>query len=131
MVDFTIETKYSSISSIFLGVYEPRGRRNPSRLPSARVVSISNIADVDRPEEGLTLAVMQWGQFIDHDLTHVPIFRFGEETCLSLDTIKTIFQKYLLNYFIFNLIVTINFLFRCSKKKLFQKNVFSYFHYLI
>jgi len=51
-----------------------------SRLPSARVVSISNVADVDNPEQDFTLAVMQWGQFIDHDLTHVPIFRFGNDS---------------------------------------------------
>lgn len=62
------------------GIYEPRGGRDNRQLPSARVVSISNVADVDSPDLELTLSVMQWGQFIDHDLTHVPIFRFGNET---------------------------------------------------
>ncbi|KAF2363490.1 hypothetical protein FHG87_005760, partial [Trinorchestia longiramus] len=62
------------------GVYEPRGRRSPRQLPSARLVSISNVADVDSPDPELTLSVMQFGQFIDHDLTHVPIFRFGNES---------------------------------------------------
>ncbi|KAA0203707.1 Peroxidase-like [Hyalella azteca] len=62
------------------GVFEPRGGISGRQLPSARVVSISNVADVDMPDPELTLSVMQMGQFIDHDLTSVPIFRFGNES---------------------------------------------------
>ena len=58
------------------GVQAPRGAgRN---LPSARVVSTNNVEDVDRPDSELSLSVMQWGQFIDHDLTHAPIFRLSK-----------------------------------------------------
>ena len=52
---------------------------NNIRLPSSRVVSLSNVIDVDNPHTDLTLSVMQWGQLIDHDLTHVPVFRFGKK----------------------------------------------------
>ena len=48
------------------------------RLPSPRVVSLSNVIDVDVPDSNYALSTMQWGQFIDHDLTHTPIFRFSK-----------------------------------------------------
>ena len=31
--------------------------------------------DVDAPSELDTHNVMQWGQFVDHDMTHTPLFR--------------------------------------------------------
>ena len=63
------------------------------RLPSARLVSHQNsfilqmtlnppskvsiniVPDVDAPSELDTHNVMQWGQFVDHDITHTPLFR--------------------------------------------------------
>jgi len=62
------------------GVYAPRGGPRDRRLPSARVVSVATVADADDPSAELSLSVMQWGQFIDHDITHVPITRFDNET---------------------------------------------------
>ncbi|XP_042882642.1 peroxidase-like [Penaeus japonicus] len=62
------------------GLFRPREGRDGSPLPSARVVSISTVVDADRPQLDLTLSVMQWGQFIDHDLAHTPIFRLGNES---------------------------------------------------
>ena len=44
-------------------------------LPSARLVSINVVPDVDAPSELDTHNVMQWGQFVDHDITHTPLFR--------------------------------------------------------
>ena len=44
-------------------------------LPSARLVSINIVPDVDNPSELDTHHVMQWGQFVDHDITHTPLFR--------------------------------------------------------
>jgi peroxidase len=46
-------------------------------LPSARLVSINVVPDVDAPSELDTHHVMQWGQFVDHDITHTPLFRSG------------------------------------------------------
>ena len=70
-----------------------------SRLPSARLVSHQNyfydkwhsislpfkvsiniVPDVDAPSELDTHNVMQWGQFVDHDITHTPLFR----CCINL-----------------------------------------------
>ena len=53
----------------------PRARNDGSPLPSARLVSSRLAQESDRPSENLTLLVMQWGQFLDHDLTHTPISR--------------------------------------------------------
>ena len=38
-------------------------------------VSINIVPDVDAPSELDTHHVMQWGQFVDHDITHTPLFR--------------------------------------------------------
>ena len=51
----------------------PRGGLNPSRLPSPREVS----AKVHRVKETnlrqpISLMVMQFGQFLDHDITLTP-----------------------------------------------------------
>lgn len=46
-----------------------------STLPSARAISTGFAQDFDAPSENYTLLVMQWGQFLDHDLTHTPISR--------------------------------------------------------
>ncbi|XP_068203812.1 peroxidase-like [Palaemon carinicauda] len=62
------------------GLFRPRESRTGSALPSARVVSVSTVIDVDSPSDDLTLSVMQWGQFIDHDLAHTPIFRLGNNS---------------------------------------------------
>jgi len=58
------------------GVRSPRGHgRN---LPSARLVSSNNVEDVDVPDPDLSLSVMQFGQFVDHDLAHAPVFRLDD-----------------------------------------------------
>ena len=64
------------------GIDEPRGFLQPfpfePPLPSARTISRLIHQNDDRPqtlanvnEEGLTHLVMQWGQFIDHDITYL------------------------------------------------------------
>ncbi|XP_063241793.1 peroxidase-like [Bacillus rossius redtenbacheri] len=68
------------------GVNSPRSlAASGKELPSARLVSTQFAKDVDRPHENYTVMVMQWGQFLDHDLTHTPISRgtngFGLSCC--------------------------------------------------
>lgn len=57
-----------------IGVNAPRSKAsNGQDLPSSRLVSSVFATDANQPHENLTLLVMQWGQFVDHDLTHTPI----------------------------------------------------------
>ena len=60
------------------GVWAPRVAKSGADLPSARLVSINIIPDVDIPDDLDTHNVMQWGQFVDHDLTHTPLFRLSD-----------------------------------------------------
>ena len=67
------------------GVSVPRGQisESSSTLPSARAISEALIADLNRPSPDFTLMLMQWGQFLDHDITHTPLTR-GERKNLQL-----------------------------------------------
>ena len=49
------------------------------QLPSARLVSLNLVPDVDTPSDTDTSHVMQWGQFVDHDLAHTPLFRLSND----------------------------------------------------
>jgi len=53
-------------------VSEPRGGRTVSRLPNPRYISQKNHPDSDNPDSRFTHMVMQFGQFLDHDLTLTP-----------------------------------------------------------
>ena len=60
------------------GVSLPRGATGNattqgSYLPSPRLVSSTLMSGEDKPSTEYTLILMQWGQFLDHDLTHTPI----------------------------------------------------------
>nr|XP_045598426.1 chorion peroxidase-like [Procambarus clarkii] len=59
------------------GLFRPRRSVLGGPLPSARLVSTSISGDVDNPSPDYTLSLMQWGQFIDHDLAHTPINRLS------------------------------------------------------
>jgi peroxidase len=48
---------------------------NGQDLPSARLISAQFTTEADIPYDNYTLLLMQWGQFLDHDLTHTPINR--------------------------------------------------------
>ena len=67
----TLNPQYSD------GVWRPKltSKNTGTPLPSARLVSVSIVPDYDAPSELDTHNVMQWGQFVDHDITHTPIFR--------------------------------------------------------
>lgn len=53
------------------GIWEPRWRsRVGGVLPNARTVSRQLFADIDRPHGMHNLLLMQFGQFLTHDITH-------------------------------------------------------------
>lgn len=37
------------------------------------MLSTALISHEDKPDTDYTLLLMQWGQFLDHDITHTPI----------------------------------------------------------
>ena len=59
------------------GVNTPRLAEGDIELPSSRLVSQSLTESSHRSSqsETWTLMLMQWGQFLDHDITHSPIVR--------------------------------------------------------
>ena len=48
-------------------------------LPSPRSVSTATISSQSRENEKYTLMLMQWGQFVDHDITHTPVVKVGAD----------------------------------------------------
>ena len=50
-------------------------------LPSPRAVSNAIITDNDNPSREFTLLLMQWGQFVDHDITFTPLTKGYNFSC--------------------------------------------------
>ena len=79
---------------ILKGVSTPRGaievvepgtmhsQLQQALLPSARAVSNAIITNNDRPSRDFTLLLMQWGQFVDHDITFTPLTKGIHVDCL-------------------------------------------------
>ena len=70
------------------GVWRPKVAKSGASLPSARLVSINIVPDVDAPSELDTHNVMQWGQFVDHDLAHTPMFRLSNKNTTGIQCCK-------------------------------------------
>ena len=70
----------------------PRGGRYPSSLPNPRWISQKNHPDSDIPDPRYTHMVMQFGQFLDHDITLTP--KDGMLT-LTFNCFKNIAKMYL------------------------------------
>lgn len=62
---------------LLTGIWEPKIRTFGQELPNVRVVRSVLITDENHPVVDMTHMLMQWGQFLDHDLIHVPVFRTG------------------------------------------------------
>lgn len=66
------------------GISIPRQKSKSGRfLPSGRVISTSIHFDVSNPHVRYALATMQWGQFLDHDLTFTPMNMGPNEAILN------------------------------------------------
>lgn len=64
----------------FLGIWEARD----IGMPNSRHVRTMLAADHDNFQKETTLMLMQFGQFIDHDITHVPVFQFRKDVGVRL-----------------------------------------------
>ena len=66
------------------GLMSPRSRSvTGSGLPSARLISVNIHNDVSAPHVRYSLMLMQWAQFVDHDLTHTPVNRGFSDSILN------------------------------------------------
>lgn len=68
------------------GIWAPRVRRDGTPLPNARLISRTLVPDINQPDLRYSHLLMQFGQFLDHDLSHVPIFRFSENSGIQCCT---------------------------------------------
>jgi len=60
------------------GIYAPRVSSNGSNLASARLISIVAFNGTSVPQPNFTLAIMQFGQFINHDMELTNQVSFGK-----------------------------------------------------
>lgn len=57
---------------------EPRRAVSKKALPSARLVSTKMAKDIDLPDTKLTLAFMQWSEFVAHDMSHTAVSKMSK-----------------------------------------------------
>ena len=70
----------------------PRPRQRSvrgSKLPNPRKVSQEIHSNVNSPDPKFTLMLMQWGQFLDHDITHTPNIRGHDNSILDCRSCKS------------------------------------------
>lgn len=56
----------------------PKKERSVNSLPNPRAVSVALTKQNDRTEVSKTLAVMEWSQFVSHDISYTPVRKMGE-----------------------------------------------------
>jgi hypothetical protein len=69
---FQLSNVLCLLNFVSQGVWEARD----IGMPNSRHVRTILAADHDSFQKETTLMLMQFGQFIDHDITHVPVFQF-------------------------------------------------------
>jgi len=71
-------------------ISRPRQRSvRGSKLPNPRKVSQEIHDNVHSPDPKFTLMLMQWGQFLDHDITHTPNIRGHDNSILDCRSCKS------------------------------------------
>jgi len=68
------------------GIWAEKIQFNGRPLPNARMLSSVVATDENHPSIGMTHMSMQWGQFIDHDMTHIPVWRAANQSNRLLHT---------------------------------------------
>lgn len=63
------------------GISMPTRAVSGNELPSARHVSVTLHMEFNRPDEELTIANMQFGQFVSHDLSMLAGSTVSSELC--------------------------------------------------
>ena len=60
------------------GIQEPRKPIQGKRLPSPRYISTVMFRESDTVDSKKTLSLMQWTEFIEHDLAFTPVMKMGK-----------------------------------------------------
>jgi len=80
------------------GIDAPRRSSNGAELPSARLLSTSLAKDFNNEDSRHTYLTMVFGQFVDHDITHSPILKNGNnqdiDCCSSASVAVSSFQSF-------------------------------------
>jgi len=62
----------------FTGIQEPRKPEEGKDLPSPRYISNVMFRENDSVDSRKTLSLMQWTEFIEHDLAFTPVMKMGK-----------------------------------------------------
>ncbi|XP_065580861.1 peroxidase-like isoform X1 [Artemia franciscana] len=65
------------------GIWTPKRAKSGAELPNVRAIRSRVLFDEDHPWNDATHMSMQWGQFLDHDLSHVPMFRSANDSVIQ------------------------------------------------
>ncbi|KZS19290.1 Chorion peroxidase [Daphnia magna] len=68
------------------GIWDPKIRKSSKELPNVRVVRTTVVKDENHPAVDMTHMLMQWGQFIDHDMVQVPVFQTANQSNIECCT---------------------------------------------
>jgi hypothetical protein len=60
------------------GIWDPKIGNSGKQLPNVRVIRNIIVTDKNYPAVDMTHMLMQWGQFVNHDMIRVPSFRTGK-----------------------------------------------------
>lgn len=77
------------------GIDSPRKSTTGAQLPSARVLSNKLTRDLSNPDPRWSALMMSFGQFVDHDMSHTPVFKNGNQDidCCNSDAQGDLFSS--------------------------------------
>ena len=96
-----IRTNVSCFCILILGIESPRVASDGSALPNARLISTTVSGDADKSLSSATLALMQFGQFINHDMELTPQFTYSNSNFIICQSRHTAVGCYNIFYFAF------------------------------
>lgn len=86
---------YPNFLKICQGIWEARD----TGMPNSRRVRAVLAPDLDHFQKETTMLLMQFGQFVDHDITHVPVFQFRKiiSRVIDIDKFSLLYRIILAN----------------------------------